>query len=121
LVYFQTFVFAHLDGANLASKSCLYFSRSSIIILALPASMEALATAGQILPMILGSNGVGITYSAPKERSRLTASLTDYGTSSLANSARARAAAIFISSFIDLDLVSRVALKRNGKHITLLI
>jgi len=46
-------------------------------------------------------------------------SLTSSGTSSLAKAANAYAAAIFIYSLIFIDLVSNVALNKNGKHITL--
>ena len=47
--------------------------------------------------------------------------LTFSGTGFFASLAKAIAAAIFISSLIYLALTSKVALNKNGKHITLLI
>lgn len=84
--------------------------------------MAALATAVGKTVINLGSNGVGIIYSLPNSNLRPgIAYLTSSGTSSFVKPARAIAAAIFIVSLIYFERVSRVALNKNGKHMTLLI
>jgi len=89
---------------------------------ATPESIAAFAIATGRSKISLGSNGVGIMYSRPKTNSRPgIAFLTESGTGYLASSAKAIAAAVFISSLIYFALTSRVALNKNGKHITLLI
>ena len=84
--------------------------------------MAAFAIATGSSNINLGSNGVGIIYSLPKLNSLPgIALLTSSGTGYFVSYARANEAAIFISSLICFDLVSNVALNKNGKHITLLI
>ncbi len=76
----------------------------------------AFATAGATLVISLGSRGLGMMYSRPKTRFlALYALFTVSGTFSLARSARAFTAAIFISSLMALALTSRAPLKINGK------
>jgi len=89
---------------------------------AIPDYIAALVIATGSSKINLGSNGVGITYSLPNVKSLPgIAIFTESGTGYLAKLASAIAAAIFISSLIYFALTSRVALKRNGKHMTLLI
>ena len=75
--------------------------------------MAALATAIGIALIKSVLKGVGIIYSGPKVKSWSgNSSFIAYDTGYLAKSAMALAAAIFISSFIWLALVSKAALKR---------
>jgi hypothetical protein len=87
---------------------------------ATPVATAAQATAGATHSSTRGSNGNGIRYSGPNFTfGRLYSRLTDSGTSSRASSARARVAAIFISSFTSVARASSAPRKMNGKPRTL--
>ena len=108
------------DGSNLCFNSSEYISKFSIFFLATPLSIAALATATGITLISLGSKVDGIIYSLPYEGvSPPIAAATSSGTISLASSAIAFAAAVFISSFIVLALTSNAPLKIYGKPIKL--
>ena len=79
---------------------------------ATPQSIAALATAGATPRSTRGSSGFGMMYSRPnRNRSPPYARETASGTSSLASSASALAAAIFISSVMALARTSRAPRK----------
>ena len=110
-----------IDGSNLLVSLSLYSSKLSIFFLAAPLLIAASATAAGITLINLGSNVEGIIYLFPNlGRSPPYAATTSSGTSSLANSAMALAAAIFISSLIIFALTSSAPLKIYGKPIKLL-
>src|SRR6056300_320893 len=101
-------------------SASLYLSQSSIGSLATPLSIAALAMAGGISEISLGSNGLGIIYSLLKANLVSPyAIFTCSGTGSLAKSAKAFTAAIFIASLIFVARTSKAPLNIKGKPKTL--
>ena len=112
----------YTNAQILLSSFDLYSSMFRIGMVAVPESIAAWAMSGHRVVIKRGSNGVGIRYSGPNYKSALpVAFLTSSGTGYLARLARDLAVVSFISSLISFDRVSRVALNKNGKHMTLLI
>ena len=88
---------------------------------ATPESMAACATAGAILAIRRGSNGLGIRYSVPNFNSSPPyAPATTSFDSANAKSAIARTVASFMASLMVVAPTSNAPRKMNGKHKTLL-